>query len=484
MLIGENMNQKDADPHSAASQSSQNKEGNIDFGPLASMGNFSDPCQYSLTYPVLSPCTAQPPTLPSQWECTALLHPFSPPPENDPQPDTPFFQLCTANVQFSEGNYFSAQIAGCSYGTWWYVIYPDRTELSTDQGSTWTVVDMGWSLPSTNWFGDDVGPAVCAGTSYLNWMQAQEVDWWKIPVPNSNASTWFWFNASGAPANLPFRLMFGQPPQAQPQPIMGDPNQLALFQMYSFTYFPTFSSSDATERSTAWTDPVISGFTCGNPDGYRLVIWNSNFGMTTFMTPVNEASNPLPTRVLYVWEPDNAYQALTDRAQNTLMWYVYNPSSGLIWEEALMFGIAPAVVQPPPNSGSSFIIDYHSDTTLACQSMPLGEESPNWAYVPGVDGTIQACITDNPTLCPGNTVTVISVLFPPSAEYPQGRYLWTWYSPFPGSDGTHSRPVTFMESASTIAEGGTSLALADYFDYQEFETEISPDCFQIPEPCL
>jgi hypothetical protein len=266
---------------------------------------------------------------------------------------------------------------------------------------------------------------------------------------------------------------------------MGDPNQLALFQMYSFTYFPSFGGSDSgtPEMSTEWNGVSIQGFECGNPNNYEKVIWNPNFGMTTLMTPVDEASNPLPTKVLYKWKSDADYQVLTDRAQNTLMWYLYNPNTGLAWEEALMFGIAPPGVNPPPHSGSSFIIDQSWDGTQNCTPLPLGEESPSWAYVPGVEGTVQATIMDNPTLCPNNIVTVISVLFPPSDEYPQGRYLWTWYSPFDGSDGTHSRPVTFMESASTIAEGGTSLALADYFDYQELTVEISPDCYQIPESC-
>jgi hypothetical protein len=344
---------------------------------------------------------------------------------------------------------------------------------------------MGWSLPSTNWFGEPASKAVCAGTSYLNWMQAQQVNWWKAPVPNSKASTWYWFNATGQGADIPFRLMFGQPPQ---QPTKGDPNQLALFQMFSFTYFPAFVPWDAPQKSTTWNGTAIEGFQCGNPSNFQKVIWNSNFGMTTLMTPVDEASNPLPTKVLYKWKPDNQYKVLTDRAQNTLMWYPYNPNSGLLWQEALMFGAAPQGVTPPPHSGTSFIINQCTNGSQKCSPLtagggPLGAEPPNWAYVPGVEGTIQATITNNPTLCPNNIVTVISVLFPPSDEYPQGRYLWTWYSPFPGSDGTHSRPVTFMESASTIAEGGTSLALADYFDYKELTVEIDPGCFQIPDSC-
>ena len=437
-----------------------------------------DPCSYGLRYTVLNTHFGPPPSVPSSWAATAILHPFSPPPADDPQPDVPFFQLCTAYIVYRAGYYLSAEITGCEYGQWWYVVYPDRTELSVDQGVTWTVVDVGWSLPTNNWFGNQLPHASCAGTSYLNWMQAQLVDWWKIPVTGSLATTWLWFDSQ---TNLPFRLMFGQPP---PQPTYGDPNQLALFQMFSFTYFPSFVQGGEADVPSSWSPSVIPGFACGNPAGYQLVVWNPNFGMTTLMTPVDAASDPLPTRVLYRWASDDQYQGLDDRAQSTLMWYLANPQSGLLNETALLFGVAPQGVTPPPYSGSGFLVDLHQDGSLTCQSMPFGEEPPWWARIPAVEGDIQACIANNPALCPGEAIAVISVLFPPSDEYPQGRYLWTWYSPFPGSDGSHARPVTFMESASTIAEGGTSLALADYFDYVELAEPIDPDCFAIPPVCL
>lgn len=337
---------------------------------------------------------------------------------------------------------------------------------------------MGWSLPTRGWFGNQVKSAQCAGSSYLNWMQAQRVDWWKIPVAGSNASTWMWFDSE---SGLPFRLMFGQPPKT---PTTGDPAQLALFQMFSFTYFPSFVPAELDEAPTSWNTVEIPGFYPGNPKRYELVQWNFNFGMTTLMTPVDEGSNPLPTRVLYRWASNSEYQGLADRAQSTLMWYGANPTSGLVNETALLFGPAPPGVPPPKHSGTGFLIDLHTNSSLTCQEMPIPEEPPWWARIPEVDGKVQACIENNPALCPRNNVALISVLFPPSDEYPQGRYLWTWYSPFPGSDGTRARPVTFMESASTIAEGGTSLALADYFDYREFSEQISPRCFEIPAPCL
>ncbi|HEX7955302.1 MAG TPA: hypothetical protein VF508_00025, partial [Pyrinomonadaceae bacterium] len=254
--------------------------------------NSADPIPQS-EYPVLQPFAGAPPTLPEAWQCVALLHPFSPPLSTDPTPDSPFYQLCVASITYQEDLFFSAQIAGCSYGTWWYIVDVSGTSLSTDGGVTWNQVDVGWTLPTTSWFGDQLGSATCAGTSPLNWMGAQEVNWWKIPVaipgssPPVSAATWMWFDAA---SNAPVRLMFGEGP---PSPTMGDPNQLALFQMFSFTYFPVFTPLEApVAPPTTWTNPTFPGFTPGNSAGYELFTWNPHFGMTVFMTPVNENFNP------------------------------------------------------------------------------------------------------------------------------------------------------------------------------------------------
>ena len=117
------------------------------------------------------------------------------------------------------------------------------------------------------------------------------------------------------------------------------------------------------------------------------------------------------------------------------------------------------------------------------QHRPGPATAGHWARIPAVDGTIHGSITDNPSLSPGQTTNIISVLFPPTKEYPQGRYLWTWYSPFPGSDGARARPVTFMESASTISEGGTALALADYYLYQTSPVWFPAEVFALPPLC-
>ena len=435
-------------------------------------------------YPTLQPAPGTtPPPLPSAWECYALLHPFSPPQSNSSPADldNPFFELCIAYINYQEGEFLSAQILGSSGRKWWYLINQSGTFVSTNGQPPTTAVNMGWTLPGTNWFGNEVQNAACAGVSYLNWMQAQQVAWWKMPVPNTNppAATWMWLDQYSA---LPVRIMFGQGPPSQS---MGDPNQLALLQMFSFTYFPSFNSLTSTRVPASWANPFVEGFSFGNPNKYELFTWNTNFGMTAFMTPVNEKFNPLPTRVLYVWKPDNEYKVASDRAQNTLMMYNDNPTNPFTSQVALLTGAAPAGVQPPPNSDSGFLINYQGSEVTGCLSgknFPFPEEPPNWVAIPGVEGNIQATVENNTVLCPNNTVTILSVLFPPATpNYPDSTYLWTWYSPLT-ADGTSSRPVTFMQSQSGVGVG-TSLALADYFYYQEFDQPIDPSNFNIPSPC-
>lgn len=420
-----------------------------------------------------------PPVLPSTWSATAILHPYSPPPANDPTPDVPFYQMCVANVSFSENYALSVQITGLQYGTWWYWITQTETEVSTDQGATWTPVDMGWALPATNWLNST---AVFFATNPLNWTINQLFDWWKQPVPNAPGTTWFWFNSGGPSAGLPYRLMFGAPP---PSPAMGDPNQLAVFQNFSFTYFPSFEAGMGTAMDN-WTPPNIPGLSPGNPNGWDLFSWPSSLGMSVMMTPVDAKSFPLPTIVYYEWQPDAQYRVLTDRAQRTMMYYFTNPKSPLIDEQACLYGKAPSGITPPGGAGLGFIYDVEQSPPNTCcglfdDGVPIGQEPPDWPAVG--NGVIFASIDNNPTLGPGVSVIVIGIVFPPSNLYPQGRYLWTWYSPDPATNGLSAIPMTFMESASAIGVG-TSLALADYFVYQPFSEPVPAKYLALPSTCV
>lgn len=446
---------------------------------LSSSASCVDPISDS-QYPTLQPFTGSQPILPQYWECTCLLHPFSPVQSNSTpeQIASPFFEICTATVYYAEGIGLSALLIGSSGRKWWYNVTPSQTTVSTD-GVNFTPVDLGWSVPTTHWFGNESANAACAGTSYLNWMQAQEVNWWKIPVGTTSPppATWMWFDSE---TNFPVRLMFGQGPVASP--ILGDVNQLALFQMFSFSYFTSFQALAGNPLSSPLIPPFIDGFSFGNPNNYQLFEWNTNFGMTAFMTPVNEQFNPLPTRILYNWAADNQYKVSSDRSQNTLMKYTYNPKNLFTSQVALLTGPPPAGVTPPPNSRAGFLINYLGDQITHCDgfgNFPFPQEAPNWVQIPAVEGTVQATVSNNNVLCPGNIVTILSVLFPPSSpNYPDSTYLWTWYSPLNAS-GSSSRPVTFMQSQSGVGLG-TSLALADYFDYEQFTTPIPPCNFAVP----
>ena len=440
-------------------------------------------------YPKLWPVATPAPAMPLAWAGVALLQPFSPPLAAGPQPDLPFFQLCIGRFAYVQGEFLSAQIAGRDQGRWWYLVTRSGTTLSRDGGLTWAPVDMGWVLPD-NWFGERAALARCAGASPLNWMSSQPVDWWKVPVPQPAplppAATWMWFDSGN---QAPVRMMFGFGP---PTPALGDPTQLAVFQMYSFSYmaeFQAFDAQAAPARPAMWVEPTIAGLQWGNPQGFKPFVFGANFGFTALMTPVNEQYNPLPTRVLYVWKPDAEYRLSSDRAQSTLMKFTYNPdqpSDPKTQEEALLTGPAPAHMPPPPDSGSGFLIDTHPDGSQSCMDgsqFPFPQEPPDWVSVPEVQATVQATIVDHPLLAPGQTVLVYSVLFPPALpNYPEATYLWTWYSPLAGSDGTQSRPVTFMQSQSGVGLG-TSLALADYYDHQDFSEPINPANFAVPAVC-
>lgn len=448
--------------------------------------------------PTFTPVNSPAPAMPAAWSATVLLHPFSPPPSCDPQINQPFFQLCLAQLDYAANAFFSIRVAGCSYGQWWYIITPDGTRLSTDGGIVWNVVDMGWSLP-TDWYGAQANTARCPGAAPLNWMSEQVAEWWTIQVPIDVsgapppstapvAATWMWFDTA---TKAPMRMMFGYGPSLY---YYGDPTQLAFLQMFSFSYFTNFrvyAAEDAPAIPANWITPSIPGFTAGNPNGYKPFVWNGNFGMTAFMTPVNGRFNPLPTRVLYKWTPDANFTQYTDRVQDTVMHYNYNPNQpgeqkSIATQTALLTGPAPTGAPPSPNSGKGFLYSQYTDNTEDCASgdnFPFPQEPPNWASEPAVQGTIQATIVNNPELCPGQTITLYSVLFPPAPYmYPEATYLWTWYAPI-SADGTDSRPVTFMQSQSGLSQG-TSLALADYYYYNEFSAPIDPGNLTIPPCCL
>src|SRR5205085_4484473 len=115
------------------------------------------------------------------------------------------------------------------------------------------------------------------------------------------------------------------------------------------------------------------------------------------------------------------YTVYTDRAQATFMHYTYNtaqPSGSKPVSTVLSLLTGHSAITPPvPHSATGFLCTVYEDGTSDCKTgaaFPFGQEPPAWVSIPGVQGTLRATIADNPALCPGEVVTVYSVLFPPS----------------------------------------------------------------------
>ncbi len=443
----------------------------------------ADPIPMSAVPQLVASPDTTPPQLPPSFKCTALLHPFAPPPQDNP-PYCPFYQLCTATLAFSDGDFFSLQIKGAEYGTFWYLIRPGSVQLQVDGGDWVEQENTGWTMPTRNWLvGTNPG---CAGVSPMNWIDqsnARSSSWWKYAIPGATRSkspgaTWVWFDStSPLDAAVPQRIMFGVQP---PTPFTGDGYQLAVLQNFSFSYFTKFEPGPVTQPSS-WEDPSVEGFSRGNPFGYKPFLWRQNQGITAFMTPVNEDYDPLPTRVLYRWDPDAAFQNGGHRGQNTLLHYDYPNQDHHSLELAILRRNAPN------DAAQGYNAYYFNDQEPGCENQidtkksgpfPFGTEPPDWVVLG--DGKIHGTLGSNPELGPDTNINIWGVMFPPAHNYPQGTYLWTWYAPL-SPDGVESRPVVFMQSASALGVG-TSLALADYFYFEPYSQPIDPAFFEIPPP--
>lgn len=427
------------------------------------------------------------PALPKHWQCKALLHPFAPPDSTHRQKG-PFFEFCVARIECCTDEWLSVRLRCADGGSVWFrtvnISGECRTIRSDDSGTTWRGADLNWRVPDFHWL--DHHDCEYVGSGPLNWMNDDLLDWWKFPLGADESkhsdiarACWCWIHARGPDKGLAYRMMFGAPPADL---LRGELDRPALFQMFSFSYLFDYSFEPLEEPPAQWRWPEIQGLDI-NPAGLKPVVWEAQFGMTAMMTSCRYSYNPIPTQVLYRWLPEGRYPEIKVlRAQRTLMQMCFNRDKPYRTQTDLLYGPGPD--DSPAGVGYLVSENWDHDKTcvqLKADGVAIGQQPPNW--MSACDGKrplakIVASISGNP--CLGHDLIIYSVLFPPTTTYPQGRYLWTWYSKDDPS-GSRGRPVTFMESASDVAEGGTGLALADYFDYRMF---VAPDwAFDLPKCC-
>eukprot|EP00040_Diaphanoeca_grandis_P002949 m.23194 g.23194 ORF g.23194 m.23194 type:complete len:687 (+) comp14112_c0_seq1:168-2228(+) len=438
--------------------------------------------------------------LPNRWTATALLHPFSAP-QSDPAPKGPYFSLSVADISYTPTQ-FQVHLKTCDGDEWWYDMQPGvfrgvRVRSSTDANpdGPGEILDLGWTFPSTNWLGEDDDPNWgCNGASPLNWMSPSESYWVKkadhqplSPDSLNASSTWFWFDKT---TGFPKRMMFGGTPLNMTH---GIESKLGFFQMFSFSYITKFHAypQGASMPTTLSLDtPSIPGFECGNPKDLPPFTWSSLQGLSSWLVPVNPIYNVLDTAFYYSYSADQSTQSV----QVTEMDNTFNPNQTELRDTAVLFGAnandsilaafnhCPGWIVLAPNRSNL----VHN---LSVDGVGLGQQKPDWIslgnksatdpalVVPRIMGTIsgESELTDS-----NETVAIWGVNFPPGNQkysngvtetliYTKSNFLWTWYAyPSEGSQVTTPRPVVFMESASPIGEG-TSLALADYFDFFNYE---------------
>ena len=421
-------------------------------------------------------------TLPDEWTAVAILHPFSQP-------------QCSANYTDGElsnplfpfvFDFTTASLKGSNSAIEMYLRHCDNDsdELWLEQNESGTFykncsscdltpIDLNWTMPDSDWLkGKD---PEYSGSAPLNWMDMDKImDWWKVKDgPNS---IWYWYERNETTKkSKPFRLMFSLQPNTC---VHGSSEKLPLFQMFSFTYLVFDEDFDykPLNKENQETKLQKYGFKCNNDENWPLFEWPSKITFSSMDIPIDAPSNPVPTKVTYHWS--DLETSPFDRIQVTRLDYnQYNKNNKIFYEEAIMFG--PNCLLDNPFPGNGYIVDdLQLDWTSNCTTIDLGQQPPNWPQQG--QGKIHAVIKNpenmganwiSPFTGSNNSVALISVLFPPhKPNYPDNTYLWTWYdySQYNKTEAkfTKARPITFMQSTPKLG-AGTSLALADYFDYFE-----------------
>ncbi|XP_066929808.1 uncharacterized protein [Clytia hemisphaerica] len=408
--------------------------------------------------------------LPDTWSATIVLHPFSEEQGTGPERDFPFFQLSHGQMTYDyQKGEMLIYVKGCLYGEWWFNVTTHATFVARNSSMQWKKIDLGWTLPGKNWIDPE---DKYIGHSQLNWMNDEvDVDWWKKNYKNTSTWTWFDRNNDG----FPFRIMFSAPPRSN---LKGEPDNLAFFQMYSFSFIVNAKPEPIHHSRLHIMDIGKIGLTCGNPDNFQVFNWTNHFSVSAHMIPVDYPHNPYPTKVYYRWNDDEEYTgAPFDRSQSTIFYHDYNRFERMEGIRADLFGHWNSTTKPRPGVGFLLKTAIDSRQTECSQmfagEMPIAQQPPWWPQLG--QANIQAIIRRpenasdewrSPLTGSDRTVAIIRVTFPSHLpNFPNSTSLWTWYdyTDFIQAKAA-ARPIVFMQSAPKF-ELGTSLALADFFDF-------------------
>lgn len=403
----------------------------------------------SLVFPPLPPCNnAASPQWPQKWSALALLSPFD--------GSTMYLSLITYDYSLQAMRTVIADYEG---GFADMITIHDSTYLISANNQCLTPLVKGmWKVPAPNWLSST--DHNCAGIKpILN----VNVQWWRYQA--GNIGNWLWTRLDNG---FPWRMMFVNDSNQYQLPLLGN------FSMTNFMAFETIAQSglgplvaacrkvrsmedekafnihsflqqsragvnaEEKDRRMAWLQEKAGSI---RPDStLPLPVWPQTFKATSLMTPVNRM-NTYPTSISYDW---NVRKQLTSMLQ----------PDGSVVNAFLMDTI-------------TYLVQQYKDSFQCGGNLPhLGPPTPRWAYLDKCKSKL--LITDGP-LSPGEKTTVFT------CPIEEGRVFWIWYT-------DKGKPIVFFETAPPVSEG-TSLSLADYYDWQP-NVSIDPNIFKkLPPAC-
>lgn len=435
--------------------------------------------------PTLSPPRlTTPPPLPGKWRAVALLTPY----RNG--------EIFAAEVQYDwsqsamlvtmwglEGSARQRLFVGDDF----FVLTPPGAKSPKVYGplpSTAPVPAPDWLVPHGM---TAVGSGVVMGAD-CDWFvgYSPNVNGYQNPPPPPNpvplVCNWAWFHKD---SGLPFRLFFTNADNPYKLPELGD------FSMTVFTGFQADDSvdlaavvararSEATKPAAAQAqaitdaaspaelqaaidrldpaplsvDPVVMAGKLVKglappPAGAPLPEWSDRLCILGYTYPTAQKPNippVLPMRVFYDWTKGR----MLTRCSLSVTAFDAVPVQDLI----LNTSVTHIVVRKPDGSH------------ICAGTVPVGLPRPGWAKDDG--GQPKAIITDNPVLCPGETLHVSTL------TSNGGRWFWVWYTP--QNDGR-----LFME---TPQFGDVGLVLTDYAGFDHDPPPFPDAAFVVPADCL
>ncbi|XP_066917720.1 uncharacterized protein [Clytia hemisphaerica] len=415
--------------------------------------------------------------LPESWTAFALLHPFAEAQGDGAEKDFPFSKIGHAKISYDVHRaLMNVLLINCEKQSWWFQISGNSnlTRMSRN-GTDWTDVDLGWSLPSRDWIGPQ---EEYVGHSPMNWMSNEvDVDWWK--KNNKNTSTWKWFDRKNN--GLPFRLLFSAPP---PSNVKGDPENLALFQMFSLSYIATFEDHFTEIEDLHLNGIPITGFKCGNLHDWPMFDWTHHFSMSALKIPVEYSHNPYPAKVYYHWKNDANYTGNPfDRSKSTIFYNDYNQADRLETIRSDVFGHWDGIEK---RDGVAYLTKTSIDSwKTSCEKMldgdqPMSQHPPWWPQLgqAKIMGIIEFPTNDtastwvSPLTGSNRKVAIVHLTFSPHLpNFPNSTSLWTWYDYEDFLQGGNARPVFFMHSLPQ-ANMEMSLSHADFFDFNVMSSDL------------